>query len=444
MPGSSCDAEIRSRGALPLRARREALHHARPAFSGTAVVLGERTFEVLSEDAAGEDGGTVYRLRAWPDGEVHRDRVVYGPAFVQGVEAERQGARLRAAVRPWRFVLYPLVGMLPEEQQVGVCDRLGLYSVTATLVSGLTESASVLCLLVLAVRVVDRGGAIALVLGSPGLVVFVLPGFGRAFSALFLRETGGSPFVELALHLFRAAGTPPRRWQGAGPLTRAEFWRRLSLPDERLPCGDGSVLMKGALPHLGWNVSRRLEVGDELWRIEPLSPQREGTRLVYPYRLVPLAEEPLPGAPERMLPSPLAYADEVWRGVRCEWDSFNFAFSWFTSLLDRDVQARAFHHRGGPAAVRRATLGTAAGGAATGLYLLSFLPGPSGDPLAPLAALAGLLLLLDTGLRIRSARAGRYAPSLFRWLLPSHVLRPERLAYHAHRDAERDALAGAD
>jgi hypothetical protein len=444
VPGSSYDAEIRSRGALPLRVRREALHHARPAFPGTAVVLGERTFEVLSEDADGEDGGSCYRLRAWPDGEVYRDRVVYGPAFVRNVEAERQSARLRAAVRPWRFLLYPLVGMLPEEPQQRVCDRLGLYSVTATLVSGLAESASVLSLLALAGRVADEGRAIALLLAAPLLVVFVLPGLGRAFSALFLRETGGSPFVELALHLFRAAATRPRRRAGpAAHLTRAEFWRRLSLPDEQLPCGDGSVLMKGALPHLGWDASRALELGDDHWRIEPQPPQLEGTRLVYPYRLVPLAEEPLPGAPERTLPSPLAYADEVLGSVRCEWDAFNSAFAWLTSLLDRDVQARAFHHRGGPAAVRRATLGTAAGGAAIGLYLLGFLPGPPGDPLAPVAALAGLLLLLDAGLRVRSARAGRYAPSLFRWLLPSHVLRPERLAYHAHRDAEKDAMARA-
>jgi hypothetical protein len=38
---------------------------------------------------------------------------------------------------------------------------------------------------------------------------------------------------------------------------------------------------------------------------------------------------------------------------------------------------------------------------------------------------------------------GRYAPSLFGGLL-SDYLRPERLAYRAHRDAEREALATLD
>ena len=61
-PGTAYAAEIRSRGPLPLRARREALHHARPAFPGTAVVLGEATYEVVAEEEAA-DGGVLYRLR---------------------------------------------------------------------------------------------------------------------------------------------------------------------------------------------------------------------------------------------------------------------------------------------------------------------------------------------------------------------------------------------
>jgi hypothetical protein len=53
-------------------------------------------------------------------------------------------------------------------------------------------------------------------------------------------------------------------------------------------------------------------------------------------------------------------------------------------------------------------------------------------------------LVFDAARRIRATRRGRYAPSLFRFLLPSDPLRPERAAYHAHRDADRDALAFAD
>ena len=83
-----------------------------------------------------EDHLVVYRLRAWPESEVIRDRVVYGPAFVEAAEADRERARFRDRARPWRFLLYPVVGLLPEEEQGRFCDRLGLYAVTATLVSG--------------------------------------------------------------------------------------------------------------------------------------------------------------------------------------------------------------------------------------------------------------------------------------------------------------------
>jgi len=60
--------------------------------------------------------------------------------------------------------------------------------------------------------------------------------------------------------------------------------------------------------------------------------------------------------------------------------------------------------------------------------------------MAPLLALLAVTMVVDAGSRIRASGRGRYAPSLLRWFLPSDVLRPERLAYHAHRDAERAAL----
>ena len=140
--------------------RSEGSYRLRPAFPGTAVVLGGFTYEVLSETELPEDGLVVYRLRAWPEGEVVRDRVVYGPSFVRAAEAERERARVRDEVRPWRLLLYPVVGLLPEEEQERVCDRLGLYAVTATIVSGLVESAGVILVLLLVARASDSGGAI--------------------------------------------------------------------------------------------------------------------------------------------------------------------------------------------------------------------------------------------------------------------------------------------
>ena len=82
--------------------RSEGSYRLRPAFPGTAVVLAGDTYEVLSETEIPEDGLVVYRMRAWPEGEVVRDRVVYGPSFVRAAEAERERARVREKARPWR------------------------------------------------------------------------------------------------------------------------------------------------------------------------------------------------------------------------------------------------------------------------------------------------------------------------------------------------------
>lgn len=444
-PGAAAAAEVRSRGFLPLRVRSLGAFRLRPAFPGTAVVLGEATYEVLSETELPEDGLVVYRLREWPEGEVIRDRVVYGPPFVQAAEKERERARVRERVRPWRFLLYPLVGLLPEEEQERLSDRLGLYAVAATLVSGLLESAVVLALLMLAMRRSDPGAAIAMLLALPGLVLLVLPGFGRAFSALFLRETGGSAPVVLAFETMKALGARrERRDRSFVPLTREAFWERLARPDAVEATPDGALVFRGLLPHLTWTGSRRISVGSDYWGVEPQPPALDRGRLLHAYRLVPLGDPPGAGEPVPSPPPPTAYADEVLVEVRLEWDALNEGFAWLTSMLAADVQARAFDHRGGPSAARRSTLATAIAGGILGLYVLRFLPGPPGDPLAPYLGGLAVALLADMVRRVRATRRGEYAPSLFRWLLPSSALRPERLAYHAHRDAEREALLAFD
>ncbi len=72
--------------------------------------------------------------------------------------------------------------------------------------------------------------------------------------------------------------------------------------------------------------------------------------------------------------------------------------------------------------------------------MLSFLPGPPGDPIGPLLGAFAVALLVDAARRWRTSRRGRYAPSLLRFAVPTDLLRPERVAYHAHRDAERRIL----
>jgi hypothetical protein len=215
------------------------------------------------------------------------------------------------------------------------------------------------------------------------------------------------------------------------------FWERLGRPDAVEAASDGTLLFRGLLPHLTWGGGRRLSVGRDFWSVAPEPPVLDRGRLVYAYRLEPLGEPPPPPPPAD------TYAEEVLAEVRREWDALNEGFAWLTTLLPADVQARAFDHRGGPAAARRPTLATAISGGLLGAYLLSFLPGgPTADPLAPVISGIAVLLLVDAVRRIRATRQGHYAPSLFRLLLPSDSLRPERIPWHAHRDAERDALIG--
>jgi hypothetical protein len=441
-PGAAADAEVWSRGILPLRVRSEGSYRLRPAFPGTAVALGERDYEVLTETEMPEEGLVVYRLRAWPEGEVVRDRVVYGRELVGAAESERERGRVRERARPWRALLHPLVGFLPEDEQVRACDRLGLDAVTATLASGLVESAGVVGLLLLLVRSLEGGGAILAVVSLPGLVLFVLPGLGRSFGAAFLREVGGSaPFV-LAFDALRALGAGRRRRDATfAPLTRTAFWERLRQPDAVSSEEDGTLRFRGQLPHLTWERGRRISTGRDAWQVEAQPPRRDGGRLAYGYRLHPLRDAAVEGEPPPVAPAADAYAEEVLTGVRREWDDWNASFAWYTSLLGADVQARAFDHRGGPPAARRATLASASATGLLGLYVASFLPGgPPGDPLAPVVALAAAALVGDAIARHRATRRGRYAPSVLRFTLPSDLLRPERVAYHAHRDAERRVL----
>lgn len=426
--------EIRSRGYLPLRVRTAEIPYRRSAFPGTAVVVGERTYEVVDERT--EPERVVYSLREWPEGEVIRDRVEYGPRFVRAVLAERERAATRARFRPYRAFLYPIVGLLPEAEQERWSERLGLYSVTATLVSGACEVA----LLLLAVWAIGRGGddpglRVMLALAAPLLAILALLGFGRAFAALAFRETSGQYLVELAFSLFRSAraAVAPRD-RTLVPLTRDAFWARLMVPDRVAEDGHGTLVLRGLLPHLGWETGHHVEAGDLYFRAEPEPPVLDRGRLVYTYRLTPAREEPM--APPAALST--VYARKVWAGIEKEWDDFLTAFTWFASLLPEDVQRRAFESRGGPACVRRTVQVTAVVGFVVAAYIFA-QPVVPADPVGPWLRLVAVGLVVDGARRLQRARRGSYAPSVFSFLLPCDSLRPERIAYHAHRDAERAA-----
>ena len=360
---------------------------------------------------------------------------------MRAAEADRERARVRARARPWRALLYPLVGLLPEEEQERLCDRLGLYALTATLVSGLLESLGLRVALSLFARSGDGGRSILVLTALPGLVLLVLPGLGRAFGAVFLRETAGSAPVALGYDILRALGALRRRHDRSFvPLTRRAFWERLERPDEVEPLPDGTFVFRGLLPHLTWGGARRLFVGQDFWSVTPERPVLRQGRLVYSYRVEP-AGEPRNPASRRSPRPPIPTTRRSSR--RC------------AASGTRSTRGS----RGSPACCRptcRSAPSTTAAVpvprgarpwprppamALLGLYVLSFLPGPPGDPLGPFLGVLAAGLVLDAVLRFRSARQSRYSPSLFRFLLPSDSLRPERLAWHAHRDAEREALA---
>jgi hypothetical protein len=248
--------------------------------------------------------------------------------------------------------------------------------------------------------------------------------------------------VVLVLATLRALGLRVARADRTlVPLTRSAFWERLARPDVVTPDAFGSIVYRGLLPHLGWDGTHPIECGGDYWQVIPEPAVLDRGRLVHAYRLVPMASEADAGSRPPRAPAPLAYANEVLAGVRSEWDQWNEGFRWLTSLFATPLQERAFDHRGGPPAARRATLSSAAVQALVALYLLFFLPGSPGDPIGPVLGVTASLLLADAAWRARATLLGRYAPSIFRFVLPSDLLRPERIAYQAHRDAERRLLA---
>lgn len=434
--GEGGRAEVRSRGFLPLRLRREGVPRLRPAFPGTALVVGERTYEVISETGAAD--GVVYGLRDWPEGEVVRDRVVYGPRLVRAAKADRARAATHERLRPYHFVLYPLVGLLPEVEQERWADRLGLYSVKATLISGSSELLVLLAAIWLIARPADQGLRVVIALVSPALALLALTGLGRAFAAAAFRQTRGQFLVELTFAAMKARGQAATlRDPTLRPLTREAFWSRLETPDRVTREGDGSLVFRGLLPHLSWPTGRHVQEGQDFWRVEARPPALDRGRLVFSYRLTTPPGR-APESPPAEPPSADAYHAEVRAGIRREWDDLLGGFSWLVSLLSAEVQQRAFSARGGPAGARRATWITAAAECVFAAYVLA-QPVPTADPVAPWLRLLAVVLVVDAVWRMTRAHRGLYAPSVLRAILPSRSLRPERIAYQAHRDAEREA-----
>lgn len=294
VPGSPLSAEITSRGRLPLRTRSEGSFRVRASCPGTAVLLGDDMFEVTGERF--EEGRVVYRLRPWQDNEILRGHVVYDESFVRAVRAERERARIREKARPLRALLNPLVGSLPEGDQVRLAERYGLYAVTATVSSALLEILLVFAAYVVLASRPERGVAILLILGAPGIAYIPLLALGRAFAAVALREASGQWAVVFALSAWRALRPPPPP-EGFVPLTRDRFFRLLEEEDLVAADDAGSFVVRSVLPHVSWTRYRFALVAGVQWEVQTLPLEVTDDGPLFVYRLIPpwaASRRPLP------------------------------------------------------------------------------------------------------------------------------------------------------
>jgi hypothetical protein len=250
-PEGPAAAVIESLGSLPLRPRSEALgvHH-RPEFPGTCVVLGDARYEVVQEQPL--DTGFRYLLEPWQGEQVQRAAVVYGPALIRSAKQERRRALERARASRFASVLYPFVGLLPEERQLLACDRLGLDAQVSTLAGvGLEIGVALMLALSLPGKSASPLGPLYAIAG-----LVVAPALYRMLGALLFDDVAGSPLLTALFAVRDQLGASPSRSDPSVlPLTREAFWSRLQRPDRQERQPDGSLIVKSLLPHLTWGYS---------------------------------------------------------------------------------------------------------------------------------------------------------------------------------------------
>ncbi len=416
-------AVIDSLGSLPLRPRAASIgvHH-RPEFPGACVRFGGRRWEVVEEEP--RETGFRYLLEPWRADVIVRDTVDYGRALVRAAQAERQRALEIEDASWWTPALYPFLGLLPAPRQEMLCERWGLDAGRATAAGALLETLL---------------GVYLWFVPSLGFLL-ISSSITRWIGAVFWNEVAGSVVLGAAFAAAQQLRVTAQRYDATVlPITREAFWARLALPDRRQREDDGSIVVRALLPHLSWgstSTAGRIPAIEsargEFWNVAALPPVVEKGRLVFLYQLWPMREEGDETAEAPTPPDTRHDQTLILEDVSRQWDEVFASAAWIPPLLPPDVQARAYHGRGGAAGSRRWTVATAVFTALAGLWFL-FGRGPFNK-------LTAMLLLAEAGWRLWLTANDRFAPSLVGWAFADY-LTPERKAYHAHRDAERAALA---
>jgi hypothetical protein len=116
---------------------------------------------------------------------------------VYAAQQERELARAHDRARPYRAVLYPLVGLLPAAEQVRASERLGLYAPAATALSGLLEALAFFIVVAVVSRSAGPGLRFLLVALAPALGLAAVAALFRTWRAVSLNEVWGQWLVAL-------------------------------------------------------------------------------------------------------------------------------------------------------------------------------------------------------------------------------------------------------
>lgn len=136
--------------------------HTHAVFPGTAILIDGRYYEVLSSARIpGEKPSYLYYLNPWPENFPIRLQFRYTKEECERLAASAKLDRQQSEIRTMLFLLSPLVGMLPAEDQLKLQNQYGINALRCTMISSfLLLGVGVLCLLLALIAIVSSPPAI--------------------------------------------------------------------------------------------------------------------------------------------------------------------------------------------------------------------------------------------------------------------------------------------